>query len=89
MSEYDEDFTRLSELRMQAGLQEYRGGDASLPFLGDPVQCGMEEALDMRNYALHALQRDELTAYEAGEVIDHARQAFRILWLSNRHRNRV
>ena len=72
-------FTTLCEERMYQGLQEYRGGDASLPFDGDPIACGIEEAADLRNYAIHALNGETITAFEAGEIIKAARRAYVVL----------
>ena len=72
-------FTALCEERMYQGLQEYRGGDASLPFDGDPIECGIEEAADLRNYAIHALDSETITAFEAGEIIKAARLAYAVL----------
>lgn len=36
--------------RFQAGVEEYRGGDPTRPFSGNPFSCAMEELEDARNY---------------------------------------
>ena len=74
-----DEFTEICEARMLAGVKEYRQGDASMPFDGDPIECAIEETADLRNYAIHALRAQRLSAYEAGELVKHARDSFAIL----------
>lgn len=75
MSEFD----RLADERWDRGVREIRGGDARKPFDGDPVAEGMEEALDLRNYANEAERQGLLGQIDAGLVRSYAAAAFAIL----------
>lgn len=62
------------EVRRQRGIDTYRGGDASRPFVGDALVEAYEEALDLVIYADEMLRQGEPEA-----VVEHiatlARQA--------------
>ena len=61
------------EVRRQRGIDTYRGGDASLPFVGDALVEAYEEALDLIVYAEAMLRQGEPRA-EVEHVAWLARQ---------------
>lgn len=62
------------EVRRRRGIDTYRGGDASLPFVGDAAAEAFEEALDLVIYAEEMLRQGEARA-EVEYVAMLARQA--------------
>ena len=61
------------EVRRQRGIDTYRGGDASRPFVGDAAAEAFEEALDLIVYAEEMLRQGEAPA-EVEHVASLARQ---------------
>lgn len=74
MSEYE---TRAAR-RWARGVVEIRG-EPHRPFVGDPVVEGIEEALDLRNYADEARRQGRIGAIERIAVVVCGRIAFSIL----------
>jgi hypothetical protein len=72
-------FIELARARWSAGVTEYRGGDESKPFDGDPVQEGLEEAADMYAYSKVANEQGLMSDTEADQVNAHAFDAYKIL----------
>jgi dsDNA-binding SOS-regulon protein len=62
------------DLRRQRGIDTYRDGDASRPFVGDAAAEAYEEALDLLVYAEEMLRQGEARA-EVQHVATLARQA--------------
>ena len=56
MSEYAD----LARARWVRGVIEFRGGDARIAFMGDPIREGLEETLDLRNYAGEARRQGRI-----------------------------
>lgn len=50
------------EVRRRRGIDTYRGGDASRPFVGDAAAEAFEEALDLLAYADEMLRQGEARA---------------------------
>lgn len=75
-----EQFHQEADARWKRGVSEIRGGDESLPFVGDPVECAMEEALDLRNYAKQGERDGSMPDWAAELVIAAAWDAYRVLW---------
>ena len=73
------DFEAAAERRWRAGLNLYRAGDESEPFVGDAVREAQDECLDLRNYARAALDAGLLSPLAAEHVEDLARKAYAIL----------
>lgn len=61
------------EARRQRGIDTYRKGDASLPFVGDAAAEAFEEALDLLVYAEEMLRQGEAPA-EVERVATLARE---------------
>lgn len=61
-------FEALADFRWRRGVNEIRGGDERKPFDGDPIDEGMEECLDIRNYAQEAVRQGRLSP-ELGRFI--------------------
>lgn len=74
MSEY----AQRAQRRWVEGVALIRGGDHK-PFVGDPVAEGIEEALDLQNYADEARRQKRLGAIKHSGVVLCAWIAFRIL----------
>ena len=51
--------TDALEVRRQRGIDTYRGGDASRPFVGDAAAEAFEEALDLVVYSAEMLRQGE------------------------------
>ena len=62
------------EMRRQRGIGTYRGGDSSLPFVGDATAEAYEEELELLVYAEEMLWQGETRA-EVEHVATPARQA--------------
>lgn len=62
------------DVRRQRGIDAYRAGDASRPFVGDALAEAYEEALDLLVYADEMLRQGEPEA-EVQHVATLARQA--------------
>ena len=74
-----DDFADKADERFTRGVAMLREGDDEQPFVGDPLVEGMEECLDLRNYAIEAESQNRLT-HEASERIQKiAREAHAIL----------
>jgi len=73
------DFSDLCRARHLAGLERYRAGDASRPFEGDPLEEGIQETVDLANYADAAEARGLLGPEAAESVRDLARAAYAVL----------
>jgi hypothetical protein len=63
------------EVRRQRGIDTYRGGDASRPFVGDAAAEAFEEALDLVVYSAEMLRQGEARA----EVEHVARLALEVV----------
>ena len=72
------DFDRLADERWARGVAEIRGGE-HVPFQGDPVSEGIEETLDLRNYANEAERQGRIPAAVAGLIRGAAAFAFNLL----------
>ena len=73
------EFVRRSNERYRAGVEEFRGGDTSKPFDGDPVAEGIDECCDLRNYTLEGLRSGRLTAADGASLLRLAQGAFDLL----------
>ena len=74
MSEFD----LRADARWARGVAEIRGGE-HVPFQGDPVYEGIEEALDLRNYANEAERQGRIPSAVASLVRGAAAFAFGLL----------
>lgn len=74
MSEY----AARARYRWARGVAEIRGGEHR-PFVGDPIDEGIEEVLDLRNYADEGRRQLRISAIERAVVVACGWVAFRIL----------
>ena len=82
-----ETFIERSKVRWQKGVDEYRGGDASAPFTGDPLDEAQDECCDIYAYAKQAVEDgliDEVTgdqlnclAFDAYKLLVRAKLAIK------------
>jgi hypothetical protein len=79
-------FDRLCRERRLAGIAEYRGGDPSRPFVGDPIQELHEELADATIYLQEAALQGRIRPDDAISVDMHIRRALTTLWASLRRR---
>jgi hypothetical protein len=79
-------FDRLCRDRRRAGIVEYRGGDASAPFVGDPIAEALEEAADFVIYVQEAALQGKLHPDDAMSIELHMRRALTTLWASLKKR---
>ena len=74
MSEYES----KARARWIRGVAAIRGGEHR-PFVGDPIAEGIEEALDLRNYADEARRQGRIGSIERLVVVTCGRIAFSLL----------
>jgi hypothetical protein len=72
-------FIALATERWQAGVDEYRDGDESRPFDGDPLQEAMEEAADLYAYSKVANEQKLISDTESDMLNVHAYEAYKII----------
>jgi len=72
-------FAERCRERHAAGIARYRGCDASRPFEGDPIEEGVQETVDLANYAREAQRAGRLSPLAAEHVRDLAQRAYSIL----------
>jgi hypothetical protein len=80
-------FIELASTRWQKGVEEYRGGDETLPFTDDPLLAATEECADIFAYSKEAAnqgllsptEQDQLNclAYDAFKLIVHVQEALK------------
>jgi hypothetical protein len=80
-------FIELASARWQKGVDEYRGGDESLPFTDDPLVAATEECADIFAYSKEAgkqgllspTEQDQLNclAYDAFKLITHVQESLK------------
>ncbi len=78
MSDSDSDFDLRAEERWRKCSRQYRKS-LDEPFCGDPVAEGMEECLDLRNYAVEALEQGRINDLVAEMLCVAASMAFNLL----------
>lgn len=74
-----EEFQKRASERFTKGVNEYRGGDESLPFDGDPLEEACEETLDLFVYAKEAVDQELLSDTEADLLNCYAFDAFKLI----------
>jgi hypothetical protein len=72
-------FIMLATIRWQKGVDEYRGGDETLQFDGDPLQEALEETADIYAYSKVANDQGLLTNTEADQLNCLAYDAFKLI----------
>ena len=72
-------FDDLATARWNAGVRKFRDGNAELPFDGDPIAEGLEECLDLRNYAVEAYNQGRIAHRLSHAICAIAEVAFDLL----------
>jgi len=84
-----DEFEARADARRLRGIHHYRDGDATRPFDGDPIDEAVEETLDLRNYAIEALDQGMIDDRESAELRGLAICAYRVLRFAQRRRDVV
>jgi hypothetical protein len=69
----------LASIRWQKGVEEYRGGDETKPFEGDPLAEALDEAADIFAYAKEADSQGILTREQGDDLFEVALAAFKVI----------
>lgn len=73
------EFEQLAHDRWEAGVNEFRAGDARKPFSGDPINEAISECLDLYNYSVEAWEEHRIPKDKCTELCRLAFAAFVIL----------
>ncbi len=73
------EFAERAAARWARGVAEIRGWDPDAPFVGDPLAEGIEEALDLRNYAAEGRRQRRIGPLDHALLLFCAWLAFSIL----------
>jgi hypothetical protein len=74
-----DEFIQLATERWQKGVDEYRGGDESIPFSGDPLLEGQEECADLYAYSKEALSQGLCSETESDQLNCFAFDAYKLI----------
>lgn len=64
-------FQRECDAKFWRGVREYRGGDATLPFVGDLIDEYCQEQLDSVNYLMDELRNGRISVQEFDYAFGH------------------
>jgi hypothetical protein len=78
LSLFDE-FIEIAKDKWHAGTLEYRGGDESIPFNGDPLEEIEFEAADIYAYSKEAFKQELLTPFEHDELNVLAFEVYKLI----------
>jgi hypothetical protein len=74
-----DEFIEEARVRWAKGVKEYRNGDETAPFSGDPLEEASEEALDLYCYIREGIDQSLISEIESEQLMAHAFDAYRLI----------